>query len=116
MPVTVDVSGFVASLGKAAAELEHATAAHAAAADVVLRAAVAGAPRRTGRLRAAGHVTVDASGGLVTFDVPYAGYVNYGTRRMRADGFLTDAVAASEHPVGEVYAAAVADAFAAVHN
>ena len=116
MGIDVDLSGFVSSLGKAATELEHAAAANRAAADVILSAAVAGAPARTGRLRAAGHVTADDDGGVVAFPTTYAGFVNYGTRHMRARGFLSDAVADSEDRVADVYAGHVAAAFATVHN
>jgi hypothetical protein len=62
------------------------------AADAILRLAGPRTPTRTGRLAASAAVTADG----VRWGVGYAVFVNYGTRRMRAQQFATDALEAAE--------------------
>lgn len=58
------------------------------AAAVIAADATRRAPRRTGRLAS----SVAAAGGRVNVAAPYAPYVEYGTRRTRAQPFLAPAV------------------------
>lgn len=57
------------------------------------------APTRTGRLR----VSITARGSQVIAAATYAGYVEYGTRRMRARRFMARAVEATDRDVDDIY-------------
>lgn len=61
---------------------------------VAIRAAQL-APRFTGHLKA----SVDEGGGVVIADTPYAGYVEYGTRRSKAQPFMRPAKEQVEAPL-----------------
>ena len=65
-------------------------------ASQVAAAASANSPRLTGRLAASWRVVPgrDPATSLVTTDVPYARFVEYGTRHRRADAPLGKALAA----------------------
>jgi len=62
--------------------------------DIMLAAAQARTPVRTGRLRSSGIVTE----GAVTFPVPYAAPIHWGwrARNIQANPFLTEGVEASQ--------------------
>jgi len=78
-------------------------------ADEVTRLAGGRTPRSTGRLAASVSVAVDGPlSARVRWGVGYAVYVNFGTRRMPARPFATDALAAAA-PALETQAAQWAD-------
>jgi HK97 gp10 family phage protein len=62
------------------------------AAEVIVGLAEARAPELTGHLKA----SITENGGEVIADTDYAGYVEYGTRRSKAQPFLRPAKDASE--------------------
>ncbi len=61
-------------------------------ATIVAAIAEAKAPSLTGHLKA----SIGGEGGQVVADTPYAGYLEYSTRRMKAQPFLRPARDASE--------------------
>ena len=63
-------------------------------AGLVARLAEARAPRFTGHLAA----SIDEEGGKVVVDTPYGAYVEYGTRRSKAQPFLRPAKDQAETP------------------
>ena len=71
------------------------------AARAVERAAVRRAPKRTGRLARGHSVTVTTGTGVVSNTVRYAGYVEDGTRYMRARPFLRPSLYAT--PITDYY-------------
>jgi HK97 gp10 family phage protein len=109
-------AAFATSLASAAASLADLTDAGAAAGAVVVKTAQARTPRRTGRLAASASIDPAAQIVTVTWGTSYAAYVNFGTRRMVARPFATDALEAAEAQVGAIYATAVGDVLAAVHT
>lgn len=76
------------------------------AAEHLLSVAKAEAPVRTGRLRDSGHVERGERSGqsLVVFDAPYAGFVEFGTSRMRANPFFRRAIARSQDQIAAILA------------
>ena len=76
------------------------------AAEHLLSVAQAEAPVRTGRLRDSGHVEPGTRRGqhLVVFDAPYAGFVEFGTSRMKANPFFRRAIARSRDEVAAILA------------
>lgn len=76
------------------------------AAEHLLSVAQAEAPVRTGQLRDSGHVEPGDRPGqsLVVFDAPYAGFVEFGTSRMKANPFFRRAIARSRAEVADLLA------------
>ncbi len=116
MGATLDVSGFVSSLEKAAGELARPGAINRDAAAVIERLASNAAPRKSGRLAASGRVEGDDQAGTVVFTAGYGLFVNAGTKYMRARPFLTDAVDQATRPLTELYTDWVTDAINTVHD
>lgn len=86
----------------------------AAASTEVVRLAAPRTPRRTGRLAGSPTVAVDQGKATVRWGVPYGVYVNFGTRRMRAQPFATDALAAAQPAIDALAAAWATDALQGV--
>lgn len=61
-------------------------------AEAVLDAARQAAPKRTGNLAASLHLEEIEGGYAIVADAPYANCVNDGTRKMKAEPFLDEAV------------------------
>ncbi len=94
---------------RAALEHAHDALAHPddvndAAAAEVLRLAGPATPRATGRLAASGRVNATDAGATISWAVPYAVFVNFGTEVMRARPFATDALAAAEPAITRLWA------------
>ena len=113
MTVQLDAGPLVASLDAAADELRDPTDLHKTAAGEVDR--LAAPPRRTGRLIASQTSTVEDGAGIVRWGVGYAVYVNFGTRRMRAQPFATGALARAEESITRAALAYVTGVTAGVH-
>lgn len=97
MSVGVGLEGqqeLLARLAHARAGVLDLTDANRDMAQTVLRDAHA--PRATGALDASGGVTVTAAGWGIDYGKPYAGYVHWGTRYLRARPWLYDAAHATE--------------------
>ena len=92
----MDATALAASLDGAADKLADTGPLLAAAAQEVARLAGPATPRRTGRLASSVQVVTETDRAGVRWGVGYAVYVNFGTRRMRAQPFATDALQAAE--------------------
>lgn len=96
------IPGLEAKLAEIAARLRVAgPKASVSGAEIVARKAQGLAPRDTGALAASIRVEPDALGAAVAADVPYARYVERGTRYMQAEAFLGPALTGAH---GEVLA------------
>lgn len=109
--VTVDTAQLAAAADRLSATGERFTdtaGVTGPAAEAVARLAGPRTPRRTGRLAASATVTPDG----VRWGVGYAVFVNYGTRRMVAQPFATDALTAAEtetDTIAALWAAEIVD-------
>ena len=83
---------------------------------VVVKDAQARTPRRTGRLAASAQITPATDVVTITWGATYAAYVNFGTSRMKARAFATDALEAATDQVGAIYTTAVDAVMATVHT
>jgi HK97 gp10 family phage protein len=119
MSMDAEVTGaavFATSLASAVASLADLRDAGTAAGAVIVKGAGARTPRRTGRLAASARIATDAQTLTVSWGAPYAAYVNFGTRYMRARPFATDALEDAEAQVAAIYTTAVDQALATVHS
>jgi len=106
-----------ASLKRAADELRDLSDAHQRAGNALQQAAQTRAPRRTGRLARGIHAAVTSTGVTVGADVAYAWPIHSGVPgRIVAHPFLTDALAAEQTAVLDVYTDAVTDAVGIVRT
>jgi hypothetical protein len=105
-----------ATLGAAARDLQSMTPANQRAGQVVARVVQARAPRRTGRLAASTSVRADNAGVEVTSGVPYARFMDAGTRFVRATYYLSGALEQAEGAVLDVYEKSVDDALGKVRG
>lgn len=83
-------------LAAASAGLLDLSPANRVMASTVDRAASALVPRRSGRLAGTGAVAVGPDGWTMTYGAPYAAFVHWGTRYMRARPWLAEAVNRTE--------------------
>ena len=95
------LSAFIRAMRDAEADLDELKDASQRAGTIVLNAATARAPRRTGRLAASGRVSRVARRAVVRFGsarVPYAGPIHWGwpRRHIAAQPFAIDAARATE--------------------
>jgi len=106
MPATVRGGDRLAATLDAAATriAEMPAAVHTRAGQLVARAVAAAAPRRSGVLAASFVGRAGGGGAQVTSRARYAGYVNYGTRRMRGRRYVDAGLDAAADPVAQVYA------------
>jgi hypothetical protein len=118
MPVKVKGAAQLnASLARAGRRLEdmpptvHRRAGAAAAALIS-----AAAPRRTGHLARSFRVVAAANGADISSAVGYGGYVNYGTRHMRARRFVDRGLDAAADPVATIYQGEVDKALSQVRG
>lgn len=89
---------------------------HRRAGSVVAAAVSAVTPRRSGRLSRSYRVEPAPAGAQVISTVGYGGFVNYGTRHMRARRFVDRGLDAATEPVADVYLAEVDKALGQVHG
>lgn len=68
------------------------------------------APVRTGRLRGSIQTLTASAESKVQVTAPYAGYVEFGTRRMRAQPFLRPSVQEVQHLFPQLFRARVLEA------
>lgn len=103
-----------ASLRKAGADLADLKAVNASVASMVASAAMAAAPRRTGRLAASVRGNRAVSTARIsagTAGIPYAGAIHWGwpSRNIEAQPFIADTAAALEDQWVKLYETGIAD-------
>lgn len=102
---TAPLTGLATDLATTGTRLQDAEFLAAAGAEVA-RLASGRTPRATGKLAGSLQVRVGTDKGsdaaMVRWGVGYAVYVNFGTRRMRARPFATDALQAAETKVEDL--------------
>ena len=105
MPTTVKgadrLNATLAAAGRRLEDMPSAT--HRRAGAVTAQLVAAAAPRRTGHLARSFRVQATAAGATVTSGVGYGGFVNYGTRHLRARRFVDRALDAATQPVADIY-------------
>lgn len=106
-----------ATLAKAGKRLEDMPpATHRRAGALVAAAVSTATPRRSGRLARSYRIEAGHTGAVVSSAVGYGGYVNYGTRHLRARRFVDRGLEAATEPVAELYLAEADKALAQVHG
>lgn len=99
MSFTIDTGDVVQAstrLGDLADPLGDVSAPLRTTADEVARLAGPRTPRRSGRLASSVSVAAEGTQARIRWGVGYAVFVNFGTRRMRAQPFATDALEAAK--------------------
>ncbi len=107
----VGVDRFESTLGQAQVDLFDMKAAHEAVGRIIVAAAAASAPRRTGRLAGSGRVRTRAARTVVEFATPYTAVIHWGwrARNIEPNEFASQAAQRTEPQWRAVFENEIAD-------